>query len=73
MEIIIGATVGLAIFFVAYMIMKDYNREEILNTKRECFDNAFIILTKRYNEGKLTYEEYVECCNKLDNLWNSMN
>ena len=33
MEIIIGATIGLLIVFVAYMILKDYNREENLNIR----------------------------------------
>lgn len=73
MEIIIGATIGLLIVFVSYMILKDYNREENLNTRRKPYDKAFEILTKGYKEGRITYEEYIDGCTKLDDLWNSTN
>lgn len=73
MEIIIGATIGLLIVFVSYMILKDYNREENLNIRRKPYNEAFEILTKGYKEGRITYEEYIEGCTKLDDLWNSTN
>ena len=73
MEIIIGATIGLLIVFVSYMILKDYNKEENLNIRRKPYNEAFEILTKGYKEGRITYEEYIDGCTKLDDLWNSTN
>ena len=73
MEIIIGATIGLLIVFVAYMILKDYNREENLNIRIKPYNEAFEILTKGYKECSITYGEYIDGCNKLNDLWNSTN